>query len=192
MKLAALGVLRRGGPLSASALAERVGIRPLSLTRTLADLEEAELLTRRRDPDDAREHRLEATAKAVRLMREEGERRDRAIREVMQRVLTPLEIDLLLIAARALDKLADRWTEQTAEKNCAGTDRRLPPSSQRPRGYQVRREIAQVVDLPAVPGQRAPPTGASPIAPYNLRPSDQTRALFSRGMRGSIGSDHVS
>lgn len=116
MKLAALGVLRRSGPLSASALAARIGIRPQSMTRILADLEAAELLTRRRDPDDAREHRLEATAKAMRLMREEGKRRDQAIREAMQRVLTPLEIDLLLIAARALHKLADGWTEQTAGK----------------------------------------------------------------------------
>jgi DNA-binding MarR family transcriptional regulator len=116
MKLAALGVLRRGGPLSASALAMRLGIRPQSLTRILADLEEVGLLTRERDPDDGREHRLEATAKAVRLMREEGKRRDQAIREVMLRVLTPLEIDLLLLAARALDKLADGWTEQEAAK----------------------------------------------------------------------------
>jgi DNA-binding MarR family transcriptional regulator len=116
MKLAALGVLRRGGPLSASALAMRLGIRPQSLTRILADLEEAGLLTRERDPDDGREHRLEATAKAVLLMREEGKRRDQAIGEVMLRVLTPLEIDLLLLAARALDKLADGWTEQEAAK----------------------------------------------------------------------------
>jgi DNA-binding MarR family transcriptional regulator len=117
MKLTALGVLRRSGPMSASALAARLGIRPQSLTRILADLEEAALLTRQRDPDDAREHRLEATAKAVRLMREEGRRRDEAIREVMQRVLTPLESDLLLLAARALDKLADGWTEPKAGKD---------------------------------------------------------------------------
>ena len=135
MKLAALGILRRSGPMSASALAVRLGIRPQSLTRILADLEETELLTRKRDPADAREHRLETTAKALRLMRAEGERRDRAIREVMQRELTPLEIDLLLLAARVLDKLADGWTGQKAAKQSAAPDdddhARGPPASQR-------------------------------------------------------------
>ena len=115
LKLAALGVLRRSGPMSASSLAARLGIRPQSLTRILADLEEAELLRRSRGPDDAREHCLEATPKAVLLMREEGARRDQAIREAMQRVLTPLEIELLLLAAKALNKLADGWSEQLLE-----------------------------------------------------------------------------
>jgi DNA-binding MarR family transcriptional regulator len=116
MKLAALGILRRDGPMSASTLAERLGIRPQSLTRILADLEAVELLTRKRDPDDAREHRLEATPKALVLMRAEGARRDQAMRAAMERVLTPLEIDLLLLCAKVLDKLADGWTGQMAGK----------------------------------------------------------------------------
>ncbi len=116
MRLTALGILRRSGPMSASALADRLGIRPQSLTRILADLEAAELLARKRDPNDAREHRLEATAKALVLMRAEGDRRDQAIRAAMERVLTPLEIDLLLLAARVLDKLADGWTGRKADE----------------------------------------------------------------------------
>ena len=56
MKLSALGILRRAGPLSASALAVRLGILPQSLTRILADLESEGLLTRTRDARDAREH----------------------------------------------------------------------------------------------------------------------------------------
>jgi DNA-binding MarR family transcriptional regulator len=116
MKLAALGVLRRSGPMSARSLAARLGIRPQSLTRILADLEEAQLLTRSRGPDDGREHSLEATPKAVLLMRAEGVRRDQAIREAMHRVLTPLEIELLLLAAKALHKLADGWSEQKVER----------------------------------------------------------------------------
>src|SRR3984885_12120639 len=47
-KLSALGILRREGPLSASALASRLGILPQSLTRILADLEDEELVTRTR------------------------------------------------------------------------------------------------------------------------------------------------
>jgi DNA-binding MarR family transcriptional regulator len=108
-KLTALSILRRDGPLSASTLASRLGILPQSLTRILADLENEELLTRTRDPHDTREHILEPTAKARSLMRAEGIRRDASIREVMLRALTPIEIDLLLLAGQAINKLADAW-----------------------------------------------------------------------------------
>ncbi len=102
--------------MSASTLAARLGIRPQSLTRILADLEEAELLTRSPGPDDGREHWLAATKKAMLLMRAEGARRDQAIREAMHRVLTPIEIELLLLAAQALNKLADGWSGQNADQ----------------------------------------------------------------------------
>jgi DNA-binding MarR family transcriptional regulator len=110
MKLSALGILRREGPLSASALASRLGILPQSLTRILADLESEDLLKRRRDERDAREHSLEPTVKALSLMRTEGVRRDASIREAMQRALTPIEIELLLLAGKAINKLADAWS----------------------------------------------------------------------------------
>jgi DNA-binding MarR family transcriptional regulator len=110
MKLSALSILRLEGPLSASALASRLGILPQSLTRILADLESEELLTRTRDARDGREHILEPTAKARSLMRAEGIRRDAIIRETMQRALTPIEIDLLLVAGKAINKLADAWS----------------------------------------------------------------------------------
>ena len=109
-KLTALSILRREGPLSASTLASRLGILPQSLTRILADLENEELLTRSRDPRDSREHILEPTSKARSLMRAEVIRRDANIREVMLRALTPIEIDLLLLAGKAINKLADGWS----------------------------------------------------------------------------------
>jgi len=109
-KLSALSILRREGPLSASALASRLGILPQSLTRILADLEGEELLRRTRAARDSREHILEPTAKALALMRAEGVRRDAIIREAMRRTLTPVEIDLLFIAAKAINKLADGWS----------------------------------------------------------------------------------
>jgi DNA-binding MarR family transcriptional regulator len=102
-KLSALGILRRDGPMTASALAARLGIRPQSLTRILAELESSELLARVRDPDDAREHILTATPKAVTLMRDEG------IRQTMQQVLSPVEIEVLVLSAKILNKLADGW-----------------------------------------------------------------------------------
>jgi DNA-binding MarR family transcriptional regulator len=106
-KLSALGILRREGPVSASALASRLGILPQSLTRILADLEDEELVTRTRDARDGREHILRPTAKALELMREEGVRRDAMIRDAMRRALTPVETDLLFIATKAINKLAD-------------------------------------------------------------------------------------
>jgi DNA-binding MarR family transcriptional regulator len=108
-KLSALGILRRDGPMTASALAARLGIRPQSLTRILAELESSELLARVRDPDDAREHILTATPKAVTLMRDEGVRRDGVIRQTMQQVLSPVEIEVLVLSAKILNKLADGW-----------------------------------------------------------------------------------
>ena len=110
-KLTALGILRREGPLSANALASRLGILPQSLTRILADLESEDLLKRTRDARDSREHVLEPTAKAVALMRAEGTRRDAVMRETMQRALTPIEIELLFVAAQAINKLADAWNK---------------------------------------------------------------------------------
>lgn len=117
-KLTALGILRREGPLSANALASRLGILPQSLTRIIADLENEGLLTRTRDAHDGREHILEPTRRAVALMREEGTRRDAVMREAMRRALTPVEIDLLFVAARAINKLADTWSipETTSQK----------------------------------------------------------------------------
>jgi len=110
MKLTALGILRREGPLSASVLAARLGILPQSLTRILGDLESEDLLIRARDEHDGRERILEPTPKAVALMREEGKRRDAVMTEVMQRALTPIEVELLMVAAKAINKLADAWT----------------------------------------------------------------------------------
>jgi DNA-binding MarR family transcriptional regulator len=109
-RLTALGILRREGPLSANALASRLGILPQSLTRIVADLENDGLLTRTRDAHDGREHILEPTTKAVALLRAEGVRRDAVMRKAMQRALTPVEIELLFVAAKAIDKLADAWT----------------------------------------------------------------------------------
>ena len=109
-KLTALGILRREGPLSANALASRLGILPQSLTRIIADLENEGLLTRTRDARDGREHILEPTTRAIALMRAEGKRRDAVMRNTMQRALTPIEIEMLFVAAKAIDKLADAWT----------------------------------------------------------------------------------
>ena len=48
-------------------------------------------------------------------MRAEGVRRDAAMREAMLRALTPVEIELLMLAAKTMNKLADGWTGAPAE-----------------------------------------------------------------------------
>jgi DNA-binding MarR family transcriptional regulator len=125
-KLTALGILRREGPLSANALASRLGILPQSLTRILVDLESENLLTRTRDARDGREHILKPTAKAVALMQAEGGRRDANMCETMQRALTPVEIELLFVAAKAMNKLADAWSKPHKARTKAETKEEEP------------------------------------------------------------------
>jgi DNA-binding MarR family transcriptional regulator len=122
MKVSALGILRRAGPMSATALASQLGILPQSLTRILADLETEGLLTRGRDARDGREHVLQPTPKALTLMQAEGVRRDAAMREAMLRVLTPVEIDLLLLAAKTMNKLADGWSAAAAKSSASNEE----------------------------------------------------------------------
>ena len=108
-RLSALGIVRREGPMTANKLALRLGIRPQSLTRILAELEAGGLVTRTRGVNDTREHILDLTPKAVELLREEGFRRDEMMRATMRSVLSPVEIDLLMIATKTINKLADGW-----------------------------------------------------------------------------------
>jgi DNA-binding MarR family transcriptional regulator len=113
-KFTTLGILRRSGPMSASALAARQGIRPQSLTRLLAELEADGLIIRGADPDDGRQSIVRPTAKATAVMRAEGERRDAVLSEVMQRTLSNVEIEFLQFTAKTLNKLADGWSDAAA------------------------------------------------------------------------------
>ena len=96
--------------MNATELAARQSIRPQSLTRILAELDAAGLIQRTRDGRDGRESILKATPKALALMREEGRRKDVLLRETMERVLSPVEIEFLRLAANTLNKLADGWS----------------------------------------------------------------------------------
>jgi DNA-binding MarR family transcriptional regulator len=109
-KLSTLASLLRDGPTNAGTLSGRLTMRPQSLTRILADLESEGLLTRTRAAEDGREHILHLTPQGFERVREEGLRRDALVRDAMQHALTRMEIELLAIAARILEKMADRWT----------------------------------------------------------------------------------
>jgi DNA-binding MarR family transcriptional regulator len=112
-KLSALMSLMRGGPTNAGTLSQRMTIRPQSLTRILVALEREGLVSRTRAAEDAREHILHLSAQGRERVLAERERRDELMREVMQHALTRTEIELLAIAGRILEKLADRWTTFT-------------------------------------------------------------------------------
>jgi DNA-binding MarR family transcriptional regulator len=92
---ATLEALRQEGPLRPSALCRRLGIRPSTLTRNLARLEEADLVSRMDDPNDGRARTLgltpagEAAAERLKAQEEafavqilaslDPERRERAL-----------------------------------------------------------------------------------------------------------------
>jgi DNA-binding MarR family transcriptional regulator len=74
-KSSALSVLVFGGPRSLGALAAAEGVKPPSMTRVVQELEAEGLVRRRPDERDRRAIRLEATAKADRILKEGRSRR---------------------------------------------------------------------------------------------------------------------
>ena len=83
---ATLEVLRAEGPLRLAALGRRLGITPSTLTRNLARLLDAGLVTRDSDPEDSRAGRVALTA-AGRKAAEEVERREEAFaRSILDRL----------------------------------------------------------------------------------------------------------
>ncbi|MCD0445753.1 MarR family transcriptional regulator [Glycomyces sp. A-F 0318] len=68
-QLFALHELDHGGGISQRELAERLDLEKSSVSRLVADLEAAGLLTRHRDPGNRRLYRLEITAEGRRLHR---------------------------------------------------------------------------------------------------------------------------
>jgi DNA-binding MarR family transcriptional regulator len=74
-RLSALSVVVFGGPLTLGALAAAEQVRPSTMTRLVAALEEAGLVERAASPDDGRRVILRATQDGERLLREGRTRR---------------------------------------------------------------------------------------------------------------------
>ena len=105
-KLVALGHLFRApAPLTAVDLARMDGLQPQSLTRIVAELDEAGLLTRRADPADKRQILLEITPAGRALLMEDARRQTAWLAEVMAERLTETERRLLVLAADALERV---------------------------------------------------------------------------------------
>lgn len=105
--LSVLGRLDRDGAATATELAEAERIQPQSLTRVIADLEHRGLIDRRPDPDDRRRVLLAASDAGRDLIEEDRRRRDEWLAVAMSSTLTEAEQDILLVAARLLDRLAE-------------------------------------------------------------------------------------
>ncbi len=100
-----LVTVAKRGPVGASELAEREGVNPTMLSRTLTKLEEAGLLRRTSDPDDRRVIRVEATPAGRRLQQEVSAERTKLLADRLRRIEEP-ELGRLLAALPALEALA--------------------------------------------------------------------------------------
>jgi DNA-binding MarR family transcriptional regulator len=103
-RLSALSVIVFGGPLRISALARAEQVRMPTITPIVAALEQDSLVTRERDPSDARAWILRATARGERLMAEGRARRVAALAADLRR-LPSSDRKTLMRAARLLTTL---------------------------------------------------------------------------------------
>jgi DNA-binding MarR family transcriptional regulator len=103
-RLSALSVIVFGGPLTLGALAAAEQVRPPTMTRLVAALEQAGLVTREPDPSDGRQILLRATSAGRRLLKEG---RDRRTATLAQRLAALPDADLAALtrAAELLERL---------------------------------------------------------------------------------------
>jgi DNA-binding MarR family transcriptional regulator len=111
---AALEALR-AGPLRMGALGQRLGIAPSTLTRNLGRLEEAGLVSRAADPDDARAFRVVLTKEGNKA----ADRLERQEEGFARAVLDLLPEDRRRAAVEALSDLLDAVRRAT-ESCCPG------------------------------------------------------------------------
>ncbi|MGX7677650.1 MarR family winged helix-turn-helix transcriptional regulator [Jatrophihabitans sp. DSM 45814] len=115
MALMVLGVLSACGPSRLSAIAERTGFDPSTMSRQVADLEKAGLLSREPDPDDRRAIQLHATEAGVNLMQRLSDGRRRR----MERLLGGWSHDDIVTFGRLLGQLneaTEKYGAQNAEE----------------------------------------------------------------------------
>ncbi len=105
-QIAALGTLDRHGPLTPGELAAHERVQPPSMTRVVAALEVAGMVTRTDHPTDRRQVLVAVSPEGRALLRDDRRRRDAWLAQRM-RDLDPADLEVLRQAARVLDRLAD-------------------------------------------------------------------------------------
>lgn len=103
-QLAALATLDRHGPLTPGELAAHERVQPPSMTRLVATLEAAGLLTRAPHPTDGRQVLLRASTEGSALLDEDRRRRDAWLAQQL-RDLPAADLAVLRDAAAVLDRL---------------------------------------------------------------------------------------
>jgi DNA-binding MarR family transcriptional regulator len=106
-KLSVLGRLYRLGQMSAATLASQERIKPQSLTRLLATLEQRGFIKRRPDESDGRRTLIEITPTGKEVLTRDMRQRDAWLALAMSTELSGTEQELLRIAAPLLERLAD-------------------------------------------------------------------------------------
>ncbi|WP_024803519.1 MarR family winged helix-turn-helix transcriptional regulator [Nocardia sp. BMG51109] len=105
-EMAVLGTLARHGPATPSELARTEHVRPPSMTRILAMLEDKNLVRREPHPQDGRQVVMTATETAAEILAESRRRRDAFLTELAAG-LTEEEWACVRSAAPVLERLAD-------------------------------------------------------------------------------------
>jgi DNA-binding MarR family transcriptional regulator len=106
-KLGVLSLLFRNGPMTPGALAQAEGVQPQSLTRLLADIEVEGLASRHRDARDGRQSLLELTEAGRTLLAADAAAKSAWLAEAMAARLSPIEQELLRLAAQLIDRLSE-------------------------------------------------------------------------------------
>ena len=104
-QLAVLGTLHRAGPLTIGELAGVEKVKPPSMTRTVACLEDAGLVTRRSHDTDRRQVVVELTDDARAVLAADRQRRDAWLARRLDD-LAPDDLDLLRRVAPLLEHIA--------------------------------------------------------------------------------------
>ena len=115
LALMLLGTLSHCGPSRLSALADRCGFDPSTVSRQVADLEKEGLLERATDPDDRRAVLLKASPKGKRLLqRLEAGRRQRMRRLVED--WTEQDIATFTTLFSRLNDASEKYFDQTTRE----------------------------------------------------------------------------
>lgn len=105
-----LGEISRAGVTTPAELGARMQVRVQSLTDSFNELATRGLIERRPDESDRRRQLVELTREGEALLETDRAERDAWLHQTMQDTLTPLEVDLLMLVAPILRKLAEADT----------------------------------------------------------------------------------
>ena len=107
-KLIILGrLLRAGGPLTASDLARMERLQPQSLTRTIAELDEAGLIVRRPDEADKRQVMIGLTPAGRDVLVQDARAQTAWLAAEMASFLTETDRGVLVVATAVMERLAE-------------------------------------------------------------------------------------